>query len=89
MSTFAVGEVATLIAPPGARIDPTVEHYIGEEVVVFGVDLHSGHYGVEAFDGRKLVAAPRCLRKHRPPQDWTRLCRLDEAPVDAKSGMLV
>jgi hypothetical protein len=27
---------------------------------------------------------PCHLRKRRPPQDWTRLCNLDEAPVQAK-----
>jgi len=88
-SRFEIGEVAILI---GSINWP---EYNGQEVTVIGglkprsywadrqhtrsnIDLR---YLVEAADGHIFAAPPSRLRKRRPPQDWVRLCRLNEAPV--------
>lgn len=93
MSEFSVGEVAVFHCPGN--------QYNGVEVTITSTLQHGpiDCQGVATYAAYHLVESParpsspfvryasklENLRKRRPPQDWTRLCKLDEAPVDAVS----
>jgi hypothetical protein len=41
-------------------------------------------YKVRWADGDETCAWPDQLRKRRPPQDWVKLCRLNEVPAESE-----
>lgn len=88
MSTFAVGEIALFVVTDYPTVEVTIIGPLGLHEVS-GCGLHmvypiDGPFGC-CDESEGWCAAPDMLRKRRPPQDWTRLCKLDEAPVQAKS----
>jgi hypothetical protein len=88
--TFEVGEVAIYHKPTSC--------FSGTEVTVVGPlevrrvwrdgPTSMLSYQVDADFGRPppngvgWAVEPHRLRKRRPPQDWIRLCRLTESPVE-------
>lgn len=85
--TFAVGEVAVYWRP--------VSEWHGTEVAVISMlqesmwrrEVPPGRgigwgYDVEWPDGEVTFQTVDELRKRHPPQDWTKLCQLEEAPVE-------
>lgn len=94
--SFRIGEVA-IFHRPGSRYNG-VEVCVTEALHLSSVfDFRDGItrlelvYGIESphfpplrpgRDGH--CARPDELRKKRPPQDWAKLCNLDEAPVETR-----
>lgn len=74
MSQFQVGEVAVI----AYSILP--EFPVGMEVTVLRISARfiGTHYVIHEDETSIVYAAERCLRKKRPPQDWVKLCKLDE-----------
>lgn len=85
---FSVGEVAVYNRPESK--------FHGMDVVVTGPlaqrywsdPLGRGGGGwcyrisIAGLDDDFIVAEPHELRKRRPPQDWVKLCRLTDRPVE-------
>ena len=90
---FAVGEVAIVVSDD-PRFDGTEVTVLGplEWKKVYGWiqgDTREGFfYPVhtallpEPPPGSHCWCPPEQLRKRRPPQDWVRICRLSERPVE-------
>lgn len=87
--TFKVGEVAILVH---SNVRP---EYDGQECVVLDGprdrfiwlnrertrgEYASNRYLVQTGDGTRFSPPAERLRKRRPPQDWVKLCRLNEVP---------
>jgi hypothetical protein len=92
---FEVGEVA-IFSRPGSRFDG-IEVSITEALHFALVrdqrtdrSAYGYVYSIEGDFGPKRpgvthwVAPPADLRKKRPPQDWVKLCRLDEIPAQSE-----
>ncbi len=82
MSKFAVGEIAVVLN--------TVPKFAGMEVTVLQVEdasdytntCHGNLYITSAHP--EFLFCDCALRKKRPPQDWRRLCNLDDVPQRAE-----
>lgn len=74
MSQFQVGEVAIIV------YSALPEFPVGTEVTVLRISRRfiETHYVIHEDNLSVVYAAERCLSKKRPPQDWVKLCRLDE-----------
>lgn len=83
MATFAVGEIAIVTG----QIWPAWECYRGSECEVIRIDNPRDHagYTIKMADGLLVTCAEDNLRKRRPPQDWLKLCNLDETPLDVRA----
>jgi hypothetical protein len=86
---FVVEEVC-VVNYPGSWFDGR-EVTVTHDLFLCGwMDIQTGErfgpelvYGIHfAPDPRVQISAPRFLRKRRPPQDWVRICRLSERPVE-------
>lgn len=84
MSTFKVGEIADLVY---SRFGND-----GHECTVTGplqlrlnkvTRLEEVAYAIEV-SGKPYMALPDQLRKRRPPQDWAKLCNLEELPTSPR-----
>lgn len=89
--SFSVGEIAFL------QNGTHITRYDGEECEVVGAlgtylaDMPDGSlvpwrgcYRVCISDGTYLISEPHQLRKRRPPQDWVKLCHLNETPREVE-----
>lgn len=87
--TFKLGEIAILC---NATI---LAEYNGQECQIIGPlttraarstvtneTVYLFGYRVAVADGKTLAVEPQQLRKKRPPQDWQKLCNLDDVPVE-------
>lgn len=86
---FAIGEIAVICNMP----EP-VARWNGEELAITGpcefrkwklITDKSIHreglaYKGKLSTGKEVCIRPEHLRKRRPPQDWMKLCRLDQVP---------
>lgn len=92
---FEVGEVA-IFNRPGSRFDGmevTISAALHLALVrdrkteleaygyVYGIE---GDFGPKRHGVAQWCAPPDQLRKKRPPQDWVKLCRLDEVPAESE-----
>lgn len=94
MATFAVGEIAIFWWPGSIchKCEMTVLSPL--EYVEF-MDMETGRmrtgwcHRIEGTflhePGVTYVSPPEHLRKRRPPQDWLKLCHLDETPLDVRA----
>jgi hypothetical protein len=83
---FSVGEVAVYVGP-------TASLHGRECTIIGGLQMRSTlfnygrigmalRYDVRFPDGVEFHVRAEYLRKRRPPQDWEKLCRLTDRPVE-------
>lgn len=85
---FAVGEVAIYVGPesPWRGFEVTVmgplthKRWQGRDGKMYESDCY--HIQIPYVNEDFLIAEPHELRKKPPPQDWVRICRLSERPVE-------
>lgn len=89
MDTFEVGEVAiaqNLTYRPeknGLEVIVRSRLYFANWISTSGNGFGEGWgYDVKWSDGDITFQEPWELRKRRPPQDWAKLCELDNIPIE-------
>lgn len=95
--TFKIGEIAVYIGHNGDALKWSGSRKIplGTEVEIispygiYPVRTDTGvvqayRYRCRVSDGHIAMAKPEWLRKRRPPQDWVKLCQLDNLPRDIR-----
>lgn len=95
MSMFSVGEVAVFFCPGreyhGRDVLITQGlHFAEAKDETTGEMKYGIFYGVQPLFlppiAQGYVVDERILRKKRPPQDWSALCKLDEVPTVAEKS---
>lgn len=85
--SFRVGEIAIVGLCDYHRaygLSDGMGKYMGTEVTIESPaekvlgQSRPMHVVRSALDNSDFYSAPCCLRKRKPPQDWVKLCNLDE-----------
>lgn len=81
--TFSVGEIVVIqnASKPGFNgMEVTITGGLGCRYMRHVGPVFCYELSFHDADGLPYLARPHQIRKRRPPQDWVKLCQLDDLP---------